>query len=201
MFPDGTKTQIKITITEFATRHFEVGKVGTCIGDFIPNGFVNRVNQEISGDTLYSLVDGYADFCKHIFMPNFTDALSGVVEISHYNINLLQSGYKARREDELPVLARWFSSKHIKREKATFLDLILYSKEQCSKEGEDIGDADYGIVSINGVMNVHEDPMLPTTMIRNALGIEYGGSGVPLDEEAYMRSVEFWDKHAIIIDE
>jgi hypothetical protein len=41
-----------------------------------------------------------------------------------------------------------------------------------------------------------ETPMAPVTMMRNALGVEEGGSGVPLDREAYRRSVEFWSAHA-----
>ena len=34
--------------------------------------------------------------------------------------------------------------------------------------------------------------MNPSTMIRNALGKEEGGSGVTLNREKYMQSVEFW---------
>ncbi len=41
-----------------------------------------------------------------------------------------------------------------------------------------------------------ETPMAPITMMRNALGVEEGGSGVPLDREAYLRSVAFWSTHA-----
>jgi hypothetical protein len=33
-------------------------------------------------------------------------------------------------------------------------------------------------------------------MLRNALGVEEGGSGVPLDRAGYRRSVEFWRTHA-----
>lgn len=33
-------------------------------------------------------------------------------------------------------------------------------------------------------------------MIRTALGVDEGGSRVPLDREAYRRSVAFWDRHA-----
>jgi hypothetical protein len=32
--------------------------------------------------------------------------------------------------------------------------------------------------------------------MRNALGVAEGGSGVPLDRDAYARSVEFWSRHA-----
>jgi hypothetical protein len=38
--------------------------------------------------------------------------------------------------------------------------------------------------------------MAPITMMRNALGVAEGGSGVPLDAEAYRKSVEYWQGHA-----
>ena len=41
-----------------------------------------------------------------------------------------------------------------------------------------------------------ELPMQPITMMRNAHGAEYGGSGVELDLTAYQASVEFWSIHA-----
>jgi hypothetical protein len=40
--------------------------------------------------------------------------------------------------------------------------------------------------------------MDPITMMRNALGKEHGGSGVGLDRQKYMESVQFWTKHAIV---
>lgn len=43
-----------------------------------------------------------------------------------------------------------------------------------------------------------ENPMDPITMFRNALGKEEGGSGIPLDREKYLQSVEFWTHHALI---
>lgn len=38
--------------------------------------------------------------------------------------------------------------------------------------------------------------MAPITMMRNALGKEHGGSGIPLDTKEYERSVAFWNDHA-----
>jgi hypothetical protein len=38
--------------------------------------------------------------------------------------------------------------------------------------------------------------MAPVTMMRNALGVAAGGSGVPIDAEAYRRCVEYWSVHA-----
>ena len=50
-------------------------------------------------------------------------------------------------------------------------------------------DYDWGIVSVKPQMINSEIPMDPITMMRNALGKEYGGSGVPLIEEKYKESV------------
>jgi hypothetical protein len=40
--------------------------------------------------------------------------------------------------------------------------------------------------------------MDPITMMRNSLGAEEGGSGVKLDRDKYMESVEFWSKNALV---
>ena len=40
--------------------------------------------------------------------------------------------------------------------------------------------------------------MNPMTMFRNSLGKEEGGSGVKLDREKYLKSVEFWSKHSMV---
>ena len=57
-------------------------------------------------------------------------------------------------------------------------------------------DCDWGIVSIIGTLEPSEPPMPPITQLRNALGREEGGSGVPVDRDAYARAVAFWDAHA-----
>ena len=57
------------------------------------------------------LKDGYAPFCKHLFIENFTDAISGFIEITPENEKFLKSAYEARRENELPVLNRWLDRK------------------------------------------------------------------------------------------
>jgi hypothetical protein len=40
--------------------------------------------------------------------------------------------------------------------------------------------------------------MNPITMMRNALGKEEGGSGVPLNKKDYLEAVEFWSKNALV---
>lgn len=150
------------------------------------------------------LVDGYAPFCKHIFMPNFCDSiLQGELEITPGNEHLLRSTYEARNDDELPVLTRFFRRDDVTVPKAKYLDLILYSREQCLKEAEamnqvkNLEDAPWRIIAIKGQGVPFECPMTPITMMRNEL-ISQGGSGVPIDKSKYLDSVKYWQKHAIV---
>lgn len=41
-------------------------------------------------------------------------------------------------------------------------------------------------------------PMQPITVMRNSLGKDEGGSGVPLDRRTYEESVAYWQDHAAI---
>ena len=121
----------------------------------------------------------------------------------------MKSGYEARRENELAVLARWFDISKMPEgsvKKAEYLDIILYSKEQIILENKAQGtedpninvEYDYGIISVKAQDEARELPMQPITAMRNSLGKEYGGSGVPLDFEKYKQSVAFWEKYATI---
>jgi|TARA_R110001583_G_scaffold16234_5_gene66169 hypothetical protein len=195
LFTNELEDSMRIVMTGFAAgRHFDNPEFG---GTKIPttiDSFLDKVNT--LAETA-DLADGYAPFCKHLFAENFTGALSGVVEITSRNDMRLHTGYVARREGELPILTRWFDSLDVDLEPAPYLDVILYSAEQLKQEGIEI-DGEWGIVSINSVSSAAEDPMPPITMMRNALGKEQGGSGVPLDAEEYQRAVEFWSNHATV---
>ena len=59
-------------------------------------------------------------------------------------------------------------------------------------------DYDWGIVSIKAQDQDSEIPMEPITAMRNALGKDQGGSGVALDRDYYLSSVEFWNVHALV---
>lgn len=139
------------------------------------------------------VLDGYAPFCKLHVHRNWTSTRCLAVPITEENRHLLRSGYDARTKDELPVLTRWFED--IDPPVAEYLIVILYSREQLAKEGTQT-DADWGVVGCMYTAEPMETPMAPITMMRNALGVEEGGSGVALDREAYRRSVEFWSAHA-----
>lgn len=147
------------------------------------------------------LKDGYAPFCKHLFVKNdFTEAQVNVLPITPENEHNLRSEYQARNEKELPVLSRYFPKKLVgdNLPVAKYLDLILYSREQIKQENAAQGYADkdneetapWGIVSIKAQDVDFELPMTPITAMRNALGKEEGGSGIPLNREEYVYLAE-----------
>jgi hypothetical protein len=80
------------------------------------------------------LKPGYAPFCKHFFVENFTNALVNYRKIEESNQHLIRTRYEARRETELPVLIRWFPQDKVEVRKAKVLDIILYSREQIMME-------------------------------------------------------------------
>ena len=51
-------------------------------------------------------------------------------------------------------------------------------------------------LNIQTPMKTVLDFPMTSDRLRNALGVDEGGSGVPLDRDAYRRSVEFWRTHA-----
>lgn len=140
-----------------------------------------------------AVLDGYAAFCKLHVHRNWTETPVGAIRITPENEHLLKSAYEARTADELPVLTRWFEG--LLPPKAAYLLVILYSREQMRHEGEELG-ADWGVVGCLATETPEEIPMAPITMMRNALGVEEGGSGVAIDREAYLESVAFWNTHA-----
>lgn len=182
---------MKIKLTQFAIdRHFDPEFGGTVIPDITPEQFEKELFLRSS-----TLKQGYAPFCKLMFVENWTKAKTGTIKITDQNRRFLKSGYKARTENELPVLSRWFENVSVSI--AYYLCIVLYDREQLKKEGTNI-DADYGIVAILGQNYNKEEPMTPLTMMRNALGIIEGGSGVKIDREKYLQSVAFWNDHAIV---
>ena len=149
--------------------------------------------QELNRREPLKVLAGYADFCKLPVHRNWTTTRCLTVPITDANRHLLRSGYDARSKSELPVLTRWFEG--FEPPVADYLIVILYDRDQLQKEGERI-EADWGVVGCLYAAEPEEIPMAPITMMRNALGVDEGGSGVPLDREAYRRSVAFWDANA-----
>lgn len=190
-----------LALDEFCLKQFDDDKyTGTKI-EYDKVAFTQNINELHAAGV--PLTDGYAPFCKHLFVPNFTTAKLAYLKITPENEDKLRSGYDARTEQELPVLVRWFPSESAPEPPVSkFLDIILYSREQIRKETSAMGKEDdgeqapWGIISVKAQDVDYELPMQPITMMRNALGKEEGGSGVPLGREAYQASVDFWEEHA-----
>ena len=186
---------MSIVLTEFArTRLFPRDGRSTAIQDCSAEEFERRLNAEEP----VKVLPGYAPFCRLHVHRNWTSTRCSVIAITDANRHRLRSAYEARNRQELPVLVRWFEG--IEAPVAGYLLPILYDREQLAREGTRI-DADWGIVGCLYTMQPAEIPMAPITMLRNALGVAEGGSGVPLDRTAYRRSVAFWDRHANWRDE
>jgi len=193
------------------------GYTGT-IFDITIQEFEQIVNQRYDPAQLQP---GYAPFCKHLFVENdFTNACTNVLKITPENEHLLRTKYEARNEKELPVLVRFFPQDLVggraNLPRAKYLDLILYSREQINAENKAQGDASaattadssssspeeetapWGIVSIKAQDTDRELPMNPITNMRNALGKEHGGSGIPIDRDAYLEAVRYWSDRAVV---
>ncbi|WP_281784235.1 DUF3228 family protein [Sinimarinibacterium flocculans] len=181
---------MQIRLTKFArTRLFPSPPRINAVQGATPEAFEAHLNAHPP----LKVLDGYAPFCKLHVHRNWTQTRCLTVPITDDNRHLLRSGYEARTRDELPVLVRWFEG--IVPPVADYLIVILYSREQMAKENDAI-DADWGVVGCLATSEPEEIPMAPITMMRNALGVGEGGSGVPMDREAYRRSVEYWERHA-----
>lgn len=181
---------MSIVLTDFARRRlFPREPRANTIQDITPAEFEAHLNAQPP----VKVLDGYAAFCKLHVHRNWTSTRCLTVPINDGNRHLLRSAYEARNRDELPVLVRWFEG--VEAPPAEYLIAILYSAEQMAKEGNPI-DADWGIVGCLYTMTPDEIPMAPITMLRNALGVDEGGSGVPVDRAAYAQAVAFWEANA-----
>lgn len=184
---------MKIVVPEFALSHFDATKHQPAIPGMTPQEFEHEIN--VRKPVL--IADGYAPFCKLFYFENWTKAQAGIVEIQQGNQVLISTEYEARRETELPVLMRYIPGDLLWEMPAKYLCVIVYDKAQMEKEGSPI-DADYAVVNILRLMTLEEPPLPPITMMRNALGVSEGGSGVPLDRDKYIASVAFWSKNVAV---
>lgn len=206
------KSEHDLVVDPFCSRQFaesdkSKGYGGTVFSVPIAK-FENIVNERYEESLLQ---DGYAPFCKHLFLQNdFTDAQVNVLPITAENEHLLRTKYEARNEKEVPVLTRFFPRDLVASDDnplpvGKFLDLILYSREQINKENAATGggdssksDAPWGIVSIKAQDVDYELPMQPITNMRNALGAEHGGSGISINRDDYMHAYNYWKDNAVV---
>lgn len=74
--------------------------------------------------------------------------------------------------------------------------IIAENSSRGEFDAASLPDAPWGIISVKSQDEPYETPMEPITMMRNALGKEEGGSGVPLEREKYRASVDYWRERA-----
>lgn len=131
-----TCTMPDIALDSFAYRQFDDPKYGGTKIEIPKQEFMSKVlefyeQRKAIADEFQDrpvLVDGYAPFCKHLFMPNFDDSiLDGAMEITAENEHLLKTAYEARNEKELPVLVRFFPGESVTPPVSKYLDLIRTS--------------------------------------------------------------------------
>ncbi len=184
---------------EFTERQYKSDFYGTRVTPQLVDKMIKMA------ETPYEVIPGYADFCCIVVLKNRSDSGEYIFdELESLTIDRnvakdlgaeLHCAYESRNDNEIPVLVDWVSG--IKPAKAEWIHLILYSREQMKKEGDEVK-ADWAIVSINGAATKEVEPMRPITAMRNALGVEEGGSGVAIDRQAYRESVQFWSKYVMI---
>jgi len=102
-FSMAAESVYNLTVDDFCLRQFSPEYGGSKI-TMPPAEFEARVNAYYHANP--HLADGYAPFCKHIFMPNFAGLTAGTAPITPENEHLLRSVYEARTEQELPVMVR-----------------------------------------------------------------------------------------------
>lgn len=200
---------MSIVLDQFAYRHWDdPSYTGARVTNMTKDEFMHRVREHIASQGGFDKCSepGYAPFCRHVFIRNITDACADVVEITDAIAPLIKSGYRSRRPTELPVLCRWIERKDVPGgvKRADYLDLIFYSRAQLEKEAaamnEEItpGEWEWGLISLKAQLVGHETPMQPITAMRNALGVEFGGSSNPINFNEYQKSVDFWEKYISI---
>jgi len=198
----------KIEYDPFVSRQFSPGFSGTKVNLEIKEDLLREINDTYQ----YALSDIFLDsewnFCKYLVIENSFDVKCAVREITLDIYPYIRTDYVQRTPDELPVLSRFAQlPPGFKGQKANYIVLVLYSREQLAKEfkpkeeGQEFyfdDNVEWGIVSIMGTLLPYPDPLVPITIMRNALGIEEGGNGEILDKNIYNQSVEFWSKHILV---
>ncbi len=194
----------------FVNRQFSPGFSGTKIDLEIKDQLLEVINDTYQyglGD-IGQLLDSEWNFCKYLVIENSFDVKCAVREITLDIYPYIRTDYVQRTPDELAILSRFAQlPPGFKSQKANYIVLVLYSKRQLEKEfkpkeeGQEFyfdNSVEWGIVSIMGTMEPKPDPLVPITIMRNALGIEEGGNGEILNKDSYNESVEFWSKYILV---
>jgi len=194
-----------IGAADFVKKSFIGGGNSKPMFDLTVDSFLKYINEDLSAPStsVCSVLPSKMPFCRYLFIGNFTSAPLSNMRIDNSNAQWLRSEYEARRDSELPVLIRYFSFP-CPQPPANVLMLVLYSREQLLLEAKTdeeraaVPDNDWSVIAVFALDSVEVPPMPPITMMRNALGIEEGGNGVPLDKADYIAACGYWNTHAMV---
>jgi hypothetical protein len=205
------KDMNKIEYDPFVMRQFSQNFSGTKVPLELKDNLLEVTNR------LYDLTSNIGspakilpsawDFCKYLVIPNDFNIKCAVREITLDIYPYIRTDYSQRTPDELAILTRYVQlPPGFPMQEAKYIVFVLYSKEQLEKEfkpkeGQEFyfdDSVEWGVVSIMGTMEAKPDPLVPITIMRNALGIEEGGNGETLNKESYNESVDFWKKYILV---
>lgn len=161
---------------------------------------LEAIKEALGGATI---LDTPSSFCKYAFLKPEDIGFHGranVAEITDRNRHQLISEYTTRDNEiveELPYLHRYFPKEKVDASTCKCIAVVLYDREQLCKEEIFINE-NYGIVTAQAEPTWGISPMTPTTIVRNAIGMGYGGNGNPINRDYYAEAVGFWSKWAIV---
>lgn len=198
----------KIEYDPFVNRQFSPGFSGTKVDLEIKQELLYVINDTYGLGDIGQLLDSEWNFCKYIVIKNDFGIKCAVREITLDIYPYIRTDYVSRTPEELPILTRFAQlPPGFKGQVANYVVFVLYSREQLDKEfkpkeeGQEFyfdDSVEWGIVSIMGTVLPYPDPLVPITIMRNALGVEEGGNGETLNKKIYNESVEFWSKHILV---
>jgi uncharacterized protein YodC (DUF2158 family) len=188
-------------INPFVMRQTDTNFAGTFLTEKDINTIIEWVNAHQEEG-----YEGYAPFVRNFRIPVeiLENTTCGEAEITSENVHLLKSGYKMRvggeTRGELRYLTRWFEG--LPKQKAASVTACFYStKHMAEVEKSQTYGISWDLITVLGGANPAVDPstiMAPETIIRNAMGAEFGGSGKSIDRAFYEKMVDHATSHAII---
>jgi hypothetical protein len=191
----------------FFHRQFKEGAPGRIYQPL--EDFVGSVNEFYNANPEL-LLEGDKPFKRHMFIPAEGRMDYTILPVTEENSRFLITEYQVRREGELPFLRRYFKTSCLPIQttpKAAFINVEMYSAEKLEEEDKAQGSgplntvytSPWVIVSARPTMsNTEVPPPEPHTILRDALGVEHGGSGGEFAAKRYQESCAFWKKHAFM---
>lgn len=198
----------KIEYDPFVTRQFSQNFSGTKVNLEIKDELLEVINDTYTYALSETMLDSEWSFCKYLVLPNEFGVKCAVRPITLDIYPYIRTDYSQRTPEELAVLTRYVQlPPGFKSADANYIVLVLYSREQLQKEfkpkeeGQEFyfdDNVEWGVVSIMGTMEPKPDPLVPITIMRNALGVEEGGNSMPINIIEYNKSVEFWRNYILV---